>query len=154
MSSVRSTSTTMQALQSILILLLRLFWGYQFAAAGLSKLQDPVRVMNAFTDLGIPFPHFNAYFVAIVECIGGLCLLFGFLSRFAALLLSITMVVAYATAHVESVRNLFTSPSEFILEAPFPYLFTSLVVLCFGPGLFSVDAWLNIDGKSKAVPRD
>jgi hypothetical protein len=54
-----------------------------------------------------------------------------------------TMLVAYLTAHTEPLYALWGNTPLFFKAPPFPYLFTCLVVLLFGPGLFSVDGIIN-----------
>jgi putative oxidoreductase len=73
------------------------------------------------------------------ECLGGLLLLAGVASRITTIPLIGTMLVAYATAHRESVMHLFSNPDEFVTQAPFLFLFASLIVLIFGPGPLSLD---------------
>ncbi len=124
----------------VLLLGMRLIWGYAFYQAGCNKFDDIDKVVESFAGLGIPFAYYNAYLVAGVECIGGLWLMAGFMSRFAAALLAITMTVAYLTAHFDAVAALWTEPSLFMGEAPFMFWLTSLLVLSFGPGMFSIDA--------------
>ena len=57
------------------------------------------------------------------------------------------MVVAYATAHKDVFDGMWADPngfvSAFVSAPPFPYLVVVLVVLLFGPGLFSVDGLLK-----------
>lgn len=128
--------------QSIFILVLRLIWGYQFFLKGLSKVQNISGFENFLIDLGFLAPTFSAYLVAYAELILGVFLLVGFLGRASSLVLAIIMFTAYSTAHVEVLTlEIFTNPIRFVQEAPFPYLFTSLVVLFFGPGIFSIDGW-------------
>ena len=127
---------------SVLLLLFRVVFGYQFYLAGTGKLQNIQRPIAFFTDLHIPFPTANAWFVAFVETIGGLLLLFGFASRPVALALAINMTVAYLTADHEAVVKFLSDgePMAMINAAPFWFWMTSLAVLALGPGIFSVDA--------------
>jgi len=37
----------------------------------------------------------------------------------------------------------FSNSDKFVKADPFPYLLTALIVLAFGPGLFSIDALLK-----------
>jgi hypothetical protein len=57
------------------------------------------------------------------------------------------MIVAYATAHKDVFDDIGKDDSAFVkafVSAPaFPYLVVVLVVLLFGPGLFSVDGLLK-----------
>ena len=54
--------------------------------------------------------------------------------------LTLTMVVAYLTAHRE---DAFVSLSDFTDQAPFPFLMAALATLAFGAGKFSVDRLLQ-----------
>ncbi len=126
-------------LQSPLLLLVRLYWGWQFFQTGRGKLGDLAKVTEFFQSLGIPAPGLNAALAGATECIGGLLLLLGLASRPAALALSFTMVVAYLTADLEAVQGIFSDPDAFLSAAPFQFLFASVLVLVFGPGFFSLD---------------
>ena len=68
-------------LQSIFLLLVRLYWGWQFAQTGWGKLHNLAKVTGYFASLGIPFPGLNAPFVAALEFAGGLLLILGLASR-------------------------------------------------------------------------
>lgn len=129
--------------KSPFLLALRLVWGWQFFQAGKGKLGNIGPVIEFFQGLGIPFPAFNAHLVGITECFGGLFLLLGLASRMAAIPLTITMVVAYLAADFEAVKTFFTDSDAFVKAAPFPFLITSLTVLIFGPGIFSIDALIR-----------
>ena len=127
----------------VILLLMRLLWGYAFIEAGMGKWGNIENTAGFFTKLGIPFALYNAYFVAIVEMVGGAMLMAGLFSRFGSLFLASTMVVAYLTAHFDAVAGLATDPMAFTKESPFMFLLTSLLVFSFGPGMFSIDALLK-----------
>jgi putative oxidoreductase len=78
--------------------LARLTVGLVFMHTGWGKLHDLEKVTDFFTDLHIPAPAFQARLVACTELIGGLAMLLGLGTRLVAIPLSITMVVAIATA--------------------------------------------------------
>lgn len=131
---------------SLVLLLMRIIWGWQFFITGKGKLSDIHKPIAFFTQLGIPAPTLNAWVVAIVECFGGLLLLAGLGSRAVAFALTINMTVAYLTAHRETnLKPLFTDGdvSKFADATPFWFLVTSLLVLALGPGKFSLDALLK-----------
>lgn len=130
-------------LQPILLLAMRLFWGYSFFQAGLGKINNMAPVIDFFGSLGIPFPAIMAPVAAWVEAVGGICLLVGFASRFVSIPLIVTMVVALFTAHSEATFGAFENAQRFVNQTPFNYLLTSLVVLCFGPGKISIDALIG-----------
>lgn len=136
-------------LQSPLLLIIRVWWGWQFFISGMGKFSDIGPVINYFTQLSIPFPIVMAWVAASIECIGGLLFLVGFFSRFVALLLSALMVGAYLTAEWDSVKHLFTNPDQFTSTTPFLFLLASLIVLAFGPGIFSLDGLYNYFGPKK-----
>jgi putative oxidoreductase len=133
--------------QPALLFLLRLYFGYGFFKAGLGKLENIENTAEYFAGLDIPLPTLNAYLAGTTECFGGLLLLLGAASRVVTIPLIFTMLVAYATQHLEELRPLWTlgangsyNPAAFFKAAPFPYLLTALIVLLFGPGTFSIDA--------------
>ncbi len=130
-------------LQHPFLLIFRLYWGWQFFQTGKGKLAHIADVTGFFQTLHIPFPLANAYLVGSVECFGGLFLLLGLASRLVSAPLAINMIVAYLTAHSDSVKNIFTDPGEFLKQDPFLFLVTALLVLCFGPGLFSIDTLIK-----------
>lgn len=130
-------------LQAPILLLLRLYFFWQLFETGQGKLSNIGRVIGFFRSLGIPFPKFNAYFVSSLECFGSLLLIVGLASRPIALMIVISMSVAYITADFEAVTSIISDPDKFVKADPFPFLYTALIVLIFGPGLFSVDALLK-----------
>lgn len=129
----------LSSFQGPLLLVIRLYWGWQFFEAGRGKFANMAHVVSFFQDLGIPLPALNACIVATVETVGGLLLLIGLASRLAALPLAATMGVAYVTAHLDSVRHIFSDPENFTKQDPFLFLLAVLLVMSFGPGIFSVD---------------
>jgi putative oxidoreductase len=130
-------------LQSPLLLICRLYWGGLFVIAGWQKLGDISHFSQLLDNYHIAFPCFTAYLVSLTELIGGLCLFLGLGARLAAIPLIITMTTAYFTVHIASIHVLFQKPSVFVAESPFNFLLTSLLVLAFGPGRFSIDFLLE-----------
>ena len=131
------------ALQSALLLALRLYFFWQLFLTGKGKLSNIGKVSEFFTSLHIPLPTFNAYFIGSLECFGSLLLIIGLASRPLALLIVISMTVAYLAADFEAVSSIFSDPDKFVKADPFPFLLTALIVLVFGPGLFSIDALMK-----------
>jgi putative oxidoreductase len=141
------------SLESPLLLAVRLYWGWQFAQAGWGKLHDIGKVIGFFTQLGIPAPVLNAYFVSALEFAGGLLLAVGIGSRLVALLLSVDMIVAYITADRPALFAVISDPDKFTAAAPYTFLFASLLVLIFGPGRFSLDTLLTRRRDARRVRR-
>jgi putative oxidoreductase len=52
------------------------------------------------------------------------------------------MFVAYWTADKEALLSVFSDPGKFYAADPYTFLFVSAMVLVFGAGLFSLDAYL------------
>ena len=68
-------------LQSLLLLVIRLYWGWAFFLTGKGKLMDLDKPTEFFQSLGIPLPHAQAMLAGATECFGGLLLLAGSLRR-------------------------------------------------------------------------
>ncbi len=128
---------------SPLLLIFRIYWGYLFFQAGLYKFQNISATIQSFSDLHIWMPAANVYLVATIETVGGLLLIAGLYSRLAALPLTTILIVAYFTAHYSSVETILTDPNNFLNQPPWNFLVTTLLLLGFGPGIFSIDALLN-----------
>jgi putative oxidoreductase len=126
-------------LQSPLLLAIRLYWGWHFFRTGLAKLQDHMTFTEQFIGFHVPLPGLSVWLAGTTECAGGLLLLIGLASRLAAVPLIFTMIVAYLTADLEAVQGIFSAPDKFLEAAPFLFLFACLIVLAFGPGVFSID---------------
>lgn len=127
------------SLQPFLLLFVRLYWGWQFVVDGWGKLHNLPKVIEYFGSLGLPMPGPTAYFVSILELVGGVLLALGLGSRLIALLLTGNMTVAYITGDREALLSIFSDPDKFSAAAPFTYLMASLLILIFGPGRFSLD---------------
>ena len=136
-------------LQSPLLFLLRAYWGWSFAQTGWGKLMHLERTANFFADLGLPAPKLNAIAAGSTECLGGLLLALGLFARPAAVPLTFTMIVAYATADKEALQAIFSDTDKFTGAAPFLFLLVSVLVLAFGPGKWSLDHLLA--SRRKAV---
>jgi len=130
----------MNALQSPMLLAVRLYWGWQFWQTGWGKVTHIPHVIEFFTSLGVPAPTLNAYFIAWLETVGGILLAFGLLSRVIAVPLTIDMIVAYIVGDREAWHAIFSDPGKFYGADPYTFLFASLLILVFGPGIFSIDS--------------
>ena len=121
--------------QSLSILLARLAVAYGFLKPILMKIKHLPETGMWFEELGIPFPHFFAYFVSSVEAIGIILLLLGLMTRFISFFLGIVMIVAILTVHLQhgfsAVNNGF--------EIPLYYLLFLMIFMTFGAGKFSLD---------------
>lgn len=116
-------------------LLARLVVGAVFMESGWGKLHNLEKVTAYFTGLGIPAPGAQALLVANTEFFCGLLLIVGLLTRYAAVPLICTMVVALITAkkdEIHGVTDLF-GISEFL------YIPLLLWLIVSGAGSVSLD---------------
>lgn len=148
---------TVSYLQSPFLLVVRLYWGWQFYQTGLGKLMNIGKVIGFFTRLGIPFPVFNAYFVSSLECVGGALLFIGLGSRLIALPLAFDMLVAYIASDREALFAFFSDPGKFYVADPYTFLFAALLILIFGPGKISLDHGISYlrsrnSGRPQSLP--
>jgi putative oxidoreductase len=139
-------------LQSPLLLVMRLYWGWSFFVTGKGKLLNLDKIAEFFGGLGLPFPKLNAVIAGSTECFGGLLLLVGLASRLVSVPLAFTMLVAYLTADREALTGIFREPDKFLTADPFLFLLTALIVHAFGPGVFSID-WLIARKLRRDAPR-
>ena len=137
---------TLNGFSHLFLLAIRIAWGWQFFESGKGKLGDIEGVTGYFRDLHIPLPKLNAILAGSTECFGGLLLMIGLGSRLISLPLAFTMLIAYLTADRAALGNL----DKFVKASPFPFLMTSLIVLFFGAGFFSVDRVLKRCGCCKS----
>jgi putative oxidoreductase len=127
------------ALQSPLLLVIRLYWGWQFFLTGRGKLLHLDRTADYFASLHIPVPKLNAFMAGSTECVCGLLLLVGLFARAASVPVTVTLLVAYITADREAFQSFFSDPDKFFAATPFLFLYAVILVLAFGPGRFSLD---------------
>lgn len=128
-------------LVSPLLLLVRVYWGWQFFGTGKGKLMDIQKVAGFFAENHILFPTLSAVLAGATECVGGLFLLAGLASRLTTIPLIFTMIVAYVTVESDSLKAIFSDPDKFTGATPFLFLFACVIVFVFGPGVFSLD-WI------------
>src|SRR5262249_60511563 len=83
------------------LLLIRGVAGFVFLLEGVLKFVTPDKLgVGRFVKIGIPFPQVVGPFVGVVEIACGLLIVFGLLTRLAAVPLIVDMMVAIATTKV------------------------------------------------------
>jgi putative oxidoreductase len=160
MSSIRNSSLARlhghytracRVLESPFLLLVRLYWGWQFAQTGWGKLHHLRQVTRFFSSLGIPHPGLVAPFVGCVEFVGGILLILGLASHITGLVLAINMFVAYWTGDRTALHSVISNPEKFYGADPYPFFVAALIVFVFGAGLFSLDALIARRGWAAAI---
>jgi putative oxidoreductase len=130
------------ALAFLAPLVTRLVMGQAYYQTGSGKIENFANTVSFFTELGIPFPEANAFFVSRLEFWGGLLLVVGLLTRVVALGLASTMLVALATADRATFLGALSGSGDAGLTdvVPFVYLLFLGWLVLFGPGALSLDA--------------
>jgi putative oxidoreductase len=136
--------------QSVLLLLIRLYWGWQFAQDGWGKLNNLGRVTDYFTQLNLPAPHMTALSVSLIELVGGILFAVGLGTRLVSLVLFVNMTVAFWTAEKEAFLGLISNPDKFQAADAYNYWFAALLILVLGPGFFAIDTFFRRRALSSA----
>ncbi|HYD06264.1 MAG TPA: DoxX family protein [Reyranella sp.] len=116
-------------------LAVRITVGLVFAQTGWLKLNALPRMIENFRSWGIPAPEILTPLASGIELVGGLLLLVGLLTRFAAVPLMIVMVVAIVAAKASDIDSLFTLLG--FEEVSYFLMFAWLAIA--GPGPVSLD---------------
>jgi putative oxidoreductase len=130
---------------SLMSLLIRFYVGWQFFKAGLVKVSDWSATLALFREeYHVPVlpPELAAVMGATGELALPVLLFFGVLSRPAALGLFAVNLMA-----VISYPQLFTFDCPAAINDHFYWGFLLLILVAFGPGKLSVDAWLSGQGR-------
>jgi len=131
----------LEGLQRLAVLVLRLFVGFAFMMHGSQKLlgafggSGVAGFAGMLTKLGVEPANILAWVVSITEFVGGVCVFFGFLTRFWAAGLVIDMAVAVAKVNLPN--GFFAAKGG--MELPLSFGVMALVILLTGPGSLSVD---------------
>jgi len=136
-------------LRPIFLLVIRLYWGWQFFLTGKGKLLNLDRTSGFFESLHIPAPKLNAIMAGTTELVFGLLFLVGLGGRVVPLPLIGVMMVAYLTSEQPALHAFFSDPDKFLGADPFLFLFAAVIIFIFGPGKLSLDALLG-----KQAPTD
>ena len=127
----------------LVLLLGRIFIGWIFVRSGYGKLFDIAGYATTFPARGLP--PFLAYIAVPAEFFGGLALMLGFATRYAALIMAIFVVVATLSSHrywdfTEAAARRAQDSNFYKNVAILGGVF--LLFVC-GAGRFSLDNWLR-----------
>jgi len=145
-------------------LLLRLMAGGVFVWEGILKFVYATQGVGRFTKLGFPLPHLTASVIGAWEIVGGALLMVGLLTRGAAILFAIEMVVAMLSTKIGLYRGTSPLPLPPVLpqvgfwavlhesRSEWAQLLTSLFLVIAGPGALSLDARLRGARRYRSAP--
>src|SRR5271170_2496138 len=80
----RRFASAFSSLQSPMLLVVRLYWGFQFAQTGWGKLHNLAKITGFFASLNVLAPGFTAPAISTLEFVGGILLMLGLFSRHIA----------------------------------------------------------------------
>jgi putative oxidoreductase len=135
-------------LEQYAILLVRISLGLFFAISGANKLfvtGSTQTMYETLVEAKVPFPHQMTYFVSSVEFVAGSLLAVGFLSSLACVALLVDMLVAILTAKLSAMPKGLQPLNwldNFLYLPEVLYVLFFILLICIGPGKFSVDYWL------------
>lgn len=131
----------MNALQNPLALLARLLLAALFLPAGISKISGFAGTAGYIGSVGLPMPELGAAIAIAVEVLGGIALIIGLGTRWAALALAVFTLVASVFFHAY-----WALPAEQQMMQQLMFMKNIgvvgglLALAAFGAGAFSLDA--------------
>ena len=126
------------------VILIRLAVGAVFLTEGIQKFLFPDALgVGRFIKIGIPSPEIMAPFVGVVEIVGGVLLLAGFLTRLAAMPLIIDMLVAITTTKLPILQKSGFWAMAHEARVDYAMLLGCIFLLITGAGRWSLDAGLT-----------
>jgi putative oxidoreductase len=144
-------------------ILIRSMAGGVFLWEGILKFVYTNQGVGRFTKLGIPFPGPMAHFVAVLEIVGGVLLMSGFLTRVISIPFIIEMIVAILTTKVALYLGVSPLPRPpappqigmwavlHEIRSDYAQIMSVLFLLIAGPGPWSVDAVMARARKTPAA---
>ncbi|MGD0387723.1 MAG: DoxX family protein [Tepidisphaeraceae bacterium] len=142
-------------LQSPLLLLIRVYIGYQCMISGYAHITHFQNTVEAFKGWNIPMPEINVAFSAITEMAGGGLLFLGLAARLISIPLIGNFLVAFLAVNLSDphyhqlLRNFWNNQDVLLKDDAFPFLMTAILILVFGPGWFSIDGLIRFLRRKK-----
>ena len=131
----------------------RMIVGYMMFAHGVDKLSGGAAGIAGFGEFlssaGLPAGLLLAWFVTLLELVGGAMLILGLLSRVIAGLMTVELLVAIAL--VTGTNGLISGDQGVGYERDLAYIAGFLVVLLLGPGRPSLDHLLGLEEARPAL---
>jgi putative oxidoreductase len=119
------------------LMILRVVLGIAFAVHGWMKWQTGIDgVAGFFGSIGVPAPELMAWVVTIVELVGGIFLIIGFLTQFVSILLLLDMLGAILFTRISGP---FIDGGGISWEKEAVFAAAAVCLILAGPGIWSVD---------------
>ena len=132
----------MTSLDAVWILVYRLVLGITLLIHGYPKLKDGAKGAGQWMQsMGIP--SWTAFLAMLVEVVGGIAIVLGFLTRLAAFFLAIFMI-ANILMKKNKMKAVYVSTEKPSYEVDVLYLLLAITLLVLGPGPLSLDSALGI----------
>ena len=134
--------------------LLRLMAGGVFLWEGILKFVFANQGVGRFTKLGMPAPALTANFIGILEIVGGILIIAGFLTRLIAVPFIIEMIVAMLSTKISMYFGTSPLPLPPVppqiglwavlheIRSEYAQIMVVIFLLSVGPGRWSLDALL------------
>jgi putative oxidoreductase len=138
--STIATRTTTPALNAYLPVLARLLMCSLFIWDGVLQLRDPARFATYFASLHIPMPSLAVWVSIAVHLLGGLGILIGYKTRWAAALLLLLCLGTAFGVHLPAgdMANMINFYKNLVMAGGFLY------VIAFGAGAMSLDRMSDV----------
>jgi uncharacterized membrane protein YphA (DoxX/SURF4 family) len=140
-SEISLITRSLASLNDHRTIMIRFLVGFIFLSEGIQKYLFPELLgTGRFMKIGFSHAEFYAYFTGTFEIICSICILFGLLTRFAAIPLLVIMIVAFITTKWPILAH--NGFWQFAHEYRTDFAMTILLIYLFiyGSGKWSVDS--------------
>ena len=133
--STTTTTTTTPAINTYLLALARVLMSSLFVWDGVVQLRSPAGTAAYFASLGIPMPGVTVWVSIAVHLLGGLAILVGYKTRWAAAVLLLLCLGTAFGVHLLAgdAENMVHFYKNLVMAGGFLY------VIAYGPGAFAFD---------------
>ena len=140
LSRIHNTLKGFEALDFLLLFLIRLYLFYVLWFAGINKIDSFDKFSGYLGTLGVPFPDIFTWLVIITEAGGAALILIGLFVRWSSIPLLVVMFFAGYLVHWQNGWPHEANGIEFAAI----YSLMLLTLLCFGGGKYlSLDYWVS-----------
>jgi len=131
-----TTTTTTPAINAYLPVLARVLMSSLFIWEGVLQLRNPANTANYFASLNIPMPNIAVWVSIAIHLLGGLGVLIGFKTRWAAAVLLLLCLGTAFGVHLPGgdTENMINFYKNLVMAGGFLY------VIAFGAGAISFDS--------------